>query len=92
MSQRRDTNGMTEKQILTEIYNTVEILDDIVRGDVQRDMKGLQPRIAEIERIVGEFQKSKLVRQTIITSAASLITLLASLATIITIAWQGSGN
>jgi hypothetical protein len=92
MAARRDTNGMTEKEILTEIYNTVELLDDIVRGDAQRDMKGLQPRLSEIERIVDDFQKSKLVRQTIITSAASLITLLASLATIITIAWQGSGN
>ncbi len=90
---------MTERELLSEIYNKVavveskvELLDDIVRGDEERAIMGLQKDVSSIKADVGTFKQSKNMRQTIITSAASLITVLASLATVITLAWQGSGN
>jgi hypothetical protein len=99
MVERRDTDGMTERQILSEIYGKVEILDDIVRGDKDRGTQGLQDEFKDlkehikgIEHDIGQFKQAKLVRQTVITSVASLITVLASLATIISLAWQGSGG
>jgi hypothetical protein len=99
VADRKDTSEMTERQILSEIYNKVEILDDIVRGDHDRGTQGLQDdfkdvklNIKTIEADIGKFKQAKLVRQTIITSIASLITVLASLATIISLAWQGSGQ
>ncbi len=90
MGERRDTANMTERQILSEIYEKVELLDDIVRGDAERDIAGLQKDVSEIKKDVSSFKQAKLVRQTIITSVASLITVLASLATVISLAWQGS--
>jgi len=92
MGERRDTSEMTEKQLLSEIYNKVEILDDIVRGDKDRGVVGLQQDMKSIKDDVAKFKQAKLVRQTIITSIASLVTVLASLATVISLAWQGSGN
>ena len=99
MVDRKDTSEMTERQILSEIYNKVEILDDIVRGDrdrgtsgLQDDFRDLKKNIKIIEGDIGQFKQAKLVRQTIITSIASLVTVLASLATIISLAWQGSGG
>lgn len=92
MADREDTSEMTEKQILSRIYNTVEVLDDIVRGDVDRGSSGLQADVKEMKNDISKFKQAKLVRQTIITSIASLVTVLASLATIISLAWQGSGG
>lgn len=99
MVDRKDTSEMTERQLLSEIYGKVEILDDIVRGDkdrgtqgLQDDFKDLKTQLKGIEKDIGQFKQAKLVRQTIITSVASLITVLASLATIISLAWQGSGG
>lgn len=86
----KDTSNMTERQMLSEIYKKVEILDDIVRGDVDRGTSGLQEDVTEMKKDVQQFKQAKLVRQTIITSVASLITVLASLATVISLAWQGS--
>lgn len=92
MADRKDTRGMTERDILSEIYNKIEILDDIVRGDKDRGSVGLQEDMKEIKKDITQFKQAKLVRQTIITSIASLVTVLASLATIISLAWQGSGK
>lgn len=92
MAERKDTSEMTERQMLSEIYDKVEILDDIVRGDPDRGTQGLQDDVRELKNDVSQFKQAKLVRQTIITSIASLVTVLASLATIITLAWQGSGG
>ncbi len=92
MALRKDTNGMTERELLSEIYNKVEILDDIVRGDPDRGTVGLQDKISELQKDVAAFKQGKLVRQTLVTSTASIITVLASLATVITIAWQATGG
>lgn len=97
MADRKDVKRMSERELLSEIYNKlynvegkVELLDDIVRGDTDRGVEGLQRDVLEIKQDVHTFKQAKLVRQTIITSVASLITVLASLATIISLAWQGS--
>ena len=92
MSLRKDVNGMSDRELLSEIYNKVEILDDIVRGDRDRNMKGLQEVVGELRTDLEPLRKGRIMRQSIITSAAAIITTLASIATVLTLVWQVSGQ
>ena len=92
MAERRDTHNMSERDMLSAIYNKVEILDDIVRGDPDRDMQGLQKIVQELKADLEPLKKAKFVRQAVITSVASLITVLASIATVLALVWQIAGS
>ena len=91
MGVRRDISRMSDRELLESLYEKVELLDDIVRGDPDRDMKGLQKHVAEIHKELQPLKEGRIVRQAIITSVASIITTIAAIATVVSLVWQLSG-